>query len=252
MLTRFALWLNDRRTPMKRDQINRIGMGNTVSTYTEKNKSTWAGNKAIAAALADLNTVLAAIAAAAGKQQTPISGVVEEKEMVRHDLEEKILEIAAQLSALADVVGDVNLGAQVEFTLSGLDKLSDDQLEAVGKRVSAAATAKLTQLADYDVTQEDITELDSLITRFNSVKNAPRISIAGRAGETATLPRLIADMTSLLRNRLDKLMLKYRKSNPEFYAGYLTARVIVDRGGSTSAAKPAAAAVASATATAVK
>ena len=111
-------------------------MFNTVSAYMEKNKSTWEGNKAIAATQEDLKNGAAAIAAAANKQQLPISGVVEEKEMVRHELEEKILEIAAQLSALADVNGDVNTAAQVEVTLASLDKLPDDQLEATAKNVA--------------------------------------------------------------------------------------------------------------------
>jgi hypothetical protein len=31
------------------------------------------------------------------------------------------------------------------------------------------------------------------------------------------------------RNQIDKLMTPFRKSNPEFYRGYLEARVIIDR-----------------------
>jgi hypothetical protein len=50
---------------------------------------------------------------------------------------------------------------------------------------------------------------------------------------------MIADATSILRNRLDKLVTRYRKTNPDFYAGYQSARVIVDRGGSSPNAKPA-------------
>ena len=49
-------------------------------------------------------------------------------------------------------------------------------------------------------------------------------------------------MTSLLRNHLDKQMLMFKKSNPEFYAGYASARVIMDRGsrkGSSPAPAPA-------------
>jgi hypothetical protein len=34
-------------------------------------------------------------------------------------------------------------------------------------------------------------------------------------------------------------MTKFRKSKPEFYAGYRSARVIVDRGGSGGAVQPA-------------
>ena len=68
---------------------------------------------------------------------------------VRTSFEEKILEIADQLSALAAKNNDPNLAAQVELTLSGLDKLPDDDLEATGKRVSALASTNLAALADY-------------------------------------------------------------------------------------------------------
>ncbi len=36
---------------------------------------------------------------------------------------------------------------------------------------------------------------------------------------------------SILRNRLDKEMPAFKKLNPEFYAGYQAARVVVDRRG---------------------
>ncbi len=74
---------------------------------------------------------------------------------------------------------------------------------------------------------------------FNGIKNAPRTAIAGRAGETATLPDLITETTNLLRDQLDKQMTKFRKPEPEFYAGYQTARVVVNRGGSGGANTPA-------------
>jgi len=53
------------------------------------------------------------------------------------------------------------------------------------------------------------------------------------------LPDEISALTSVLRNQLDKQMTKFRKSNPEFYAAYRSAWVIVDRGGSASVVQPA-------------
>ncbi len=49
---------------------------------------------------------------------------------------------------------------------------------------------------------------------------------------------MITDNTSLLRNRLDKQMTKYKKLKPEFYAGYRSPRVIVDRGGAQRPTPP--------------
>lgn len=119
----------------------------------------------------------------------------------------------------------------MEFTLSSLDKLSDDELEPTGTSLSALGTGNLAALADYGLTAADVTALDALRAKFHGVKSAPRMAIAGRKGEPDTIPGLISSTTSILRNRLDKQMTKFKKSHPEFYAGYRTARVIVDRGG---------------------
>jgi hypothetical protein len=224
---------------MNRDQFNRNEMCNTVAVYMEKNKSIWGGVKAMNDTVDDVNTCRKRIAGKIRKQQEPITGAADEKAQVRLSFEEKILELADQLSALAEVKQDSALAAQVEWTLSSLDKLADDQLEATGKSISALTLANLTELADYDITQADVDELDQWTARFGAVKNAPRTAIAGRAGETHTMPDEQANLTSILRNRLDKQMTKFRKSNPEFYAGSRSARVIVDRGGSVNVQQPA-------------
>ena len=220
---------------MNRDQINRTGMYSTVSAYMNTNQTTWNSVKAIGDTVDDLNSGIADINSSAGRQQTPTTGAAGAKAQVRHDYEEQILVIASQLAALAAVNSNANLAAQVELTLSALDKLSDDELEETGTRVAGLATANLAALADYGIVQADVTALTAFTTQFHGAKTAPRAAVVDRASQTATLPDKIAGVTSLLRNRLDKLMTKFKKSNPEFYAGYLSARVIVDRGGSASA-----------------
>src|ERR1041384_4149441 len=116
----------------------------------------------------------------AAKQQSPTRDAADQKETVRLDFEKKILEIASQLSALAEVRKDANLAAQTECTLSSLDKLSDDELEEVGITVAAFATTNLAALADYGVVLADVTALSALKTSFHGVKTAPRTAIAGR------------------------------------------------------------------------
>ncbi|HZL79894.1 MAG TPA: hypothetical protein VFC17_13740 [Candidatus Limnocylindrales bacterium] len=207
-----------------------------------KNLTIWTGNKAVTDTVAGLNAALGKVGDKAQQQEAPIVGEEEKKVLVRHDYEDEIMRIAGQLCSLADKIGDTNLGAQTELTLAQLDKLSVDILEATGKRISGLATANLAALVDYNITQADITALDGLTDQFHGVKTAPRKAIATRAGQTKTLPPAVKSVTSLLRNHLDKQMLMFKKSNPEFYAGYASARVIMDRGsrkGSSPAPAPA-------------
>jgi len=77
--------------------------------------------------------------------------------------------------------------------------------------------------------QADLNALTLLTANFTKFKTAPRTGIAKRAGQTATLPQAIDDNQSLIRRQLDKQMTKFKKTNPDFYAGYQAARLIVSR-----------------------
>ena len=214
-------------------------MGATVAAYMNKNQTIWTGNKAVTDTMTALNTALGTVGTKAQQQETPIVGEEEQKVLIRHDYEDEIMRIAGQLCSLASKNNDMNLAAQTELTLPQLDKLSVDVLEATGNRISGLATTNLTGLADYGITQTDVTGLDAMTTQFHGAKTAPRKAIATRAGQTKTLTPAVKTVTSLLRNRLDKEMLLFKKSNPEFYAGYASARVILDRGARKNGSQPA-------------
>src|SRR5262245_29250579 len=72
--------------------------------------------------------------------------------------------------------------------------------------------------------------MEGLVDKYRLMKTAPRQAISGRASETATLPRLIRDTTSLLRKRVDRLMKPFSKTHREFHAGYVSVRIAIDRG----------------------
>ena len=205
-------------------------MFETVASYLKKNETLWTGTKAFADAASELNAGISAIDALVDRQENPITGVTEGKVNLRGQTEEKILEIADQLAALGAKTNDADLAAKVEVTPSSLAKLSDDKLDDLGKRVADLATAHKTVLVDYGVSDADVTALNALRASFAAVKNAPRTAVAGRAGATATLPDLIDAANTLLRDRVDKLVTKFRGSQPEFVAGYRSARVVVGRG----------------------
>jgi len=209
-------------------------MGATVAAYMNNNNVIWSGNKAVAGTVADLNTALTGVSQTAQEQETPILGEEVQKTLVRHDYEEEMMRLAGQLNSMASKNGDANLAAETELTLSQLDKMDVDTLEETGTRISGLLTANLAGLADFGITQTDVTAFDAMTTQFHGVKTAPRTAIAKRAGKTKTLQPAVKTVMSILRNNLDKEMLMFKKSNPDFYAGYVSARVIVDRGGRTT------------------
>lgn len=146
----------------------------------------------------------------------------------------QVIEIADTLAAFAAATANADLTARVELTRSGLAKLSDDNLEETSRRIETAASAHLTALADYSVTQAAITALGTARVSFATLKTAPRTVIAGRVGATATLPDLFDSANRPLRKRLDKLVTRFRWTEAEFTGGYSAARQILNRGGRSS------------------
>ncbi len=123
------------------------------------------------------------------------------------------------------------LAAEVELTRSALDKLSAEDLDKTAKRIHEHATNYLAQLADYNVTQDDVNQLGGRRVNFGTAKTTPRGAIAERAAATASLPQAMNDASQILRGRIDKLMTAFRQKNPNFLAGYNAVRVIVDHAG---------------------
>ena len=138
--------------------------------------------------------------------------------------------IGGQIAALGAANNDHTLEQQGDVTLSGLDKMKESDLIATATRIGALATANMTALADYGITPADVTELSDLATAFQGLQAAPRQAVVDRKKENAQFPPVGSHLLSILRRRLDRQMLVFKQTQPEFYAGYLGSRVIVDRG----------------------
>ncbi len=93
-----------------------------------------------------------------------------------------------------------------------------------------------TELATMQVTQANIDELDEALQTYQAAKARPRTAVVERMVQTETLPTLVRETNNILRDQIDKLVNLFRRTNPEFVAGYRSARVVVDR--AASHAKP--------------
>jgi hypothetical protein len=224
---------------MTQDQENIVTMFETTRDYLDGNSTLWSAKVAFAAAVTAVKNGITAIRNAAAQQESPTSGITDEKSFLRNALEDLTLEIGDQLSALAAKNQDMGLSATVHVTRSSLDQAQDDDLVQTAERVRNAINANIAALANYDVNAAKVTALTNAITTFSDKKTAPSTAKAARSGSTASLTSLIQTTRSVFRNQLDKLMTPFRKTNPDFYSGYFAARVIVNRA-ATQAVPPAA------------
>jgi hypothetical protein len=220
---------------MTQDQENVTSMMETTLTFLDENNSVWSGKVAFTAAVNKAKAGVAAIREAAARQESPTGGISEEKAALRIKLEDLVLEIGDSAAAFASESANADLAADVHVSRSSLDQAQDDNLVQIAERVRDAATAHVGQLKDYQVENAEITALSEAITAFAGMKTAPRTAIASKSGATRSIASMVQSTRSVFRNQLDKLMTRFRRTHPEFYAGYFTARVIVNRAATRSA-----------------
>jgi hypothetical protein len=217
---------------MNRKQINVVEAASTTVAYLSQplNAAIVQGNQAIADTLAEINGDLAALAGLEKKQQQPVTGPAADKAALRHDYEEAILAVAGQLAALGAKKNDLTLEAQADLTMTDLEDMAADDLVGAADRIGDLATANLAALAAYNILPATLTALAAFKPKFQALKTKPREAVVGRKQETDLIQPLIKSLRGLLERQLDRQVLTYKVSQPEFYAGYLAARVIVDRG----------------------
>ena len=138
--------------------------------------------------------------------------------------------VAAAVQAYAATTENNDLYELVHFTRTALRESEDEALEQACQLIHDEANKVVASLPDYGVDATDLSDLQGLITAWGTQSQAPRMAISERTMATQTLPSLFKDADSILKKRMDKLMEKFRVSNPEFFATYHAARRIVDAG----------------------
>lgn len=115
----------------------------------------------------------------------------------------------------------------LSILLGGRAKDSSDKC----KDILSAAKANFSMLADFNVTQAKVTKLEELIADFDKLIPKPTAKRAKRKGLNEAADLAVDHADGVLNNGLDKLMLDFEESNPQFFRDYWNARVIIDRAG---------------------
>jgi hypothetical protein len=204
-------------------------MFKTVAGYLDQNASVWSGMAPLATAVQQFQQKIGAIDTAAQKQETPVSGATGDKAATRDDLEDVLFLTCEALGVLAHTTGDHDLQALVNVSPSTLDSLGDEELANRATSVLGRANARKTELATMQVTQANIDELDQALQDFQAAKAKPRTAVVERSVQTQSLSSLLREAGNILRDQIDRLVNLFRRTHPEFVAGYRSARVVVDR-----------------------
>lgn len=207
-------------------------MGTSVQQVLVKFETVYDGTGAGAAlpalgkAATDLDELLDEIATQSKKQQAR-SGVSFEKAAALQALGDAAFEIASAVHACAVASGNKELAGKLDFGRAELTRGADKTIINRAEEIHEAATAVLASLEDYGVTQAKLNALSKKIEAFRKAHPAPRQRVNASSAATKQLSELFPQLAALLRNRVDRLIVQFKGSAPEFFNEYQSARVIV-------------------------
>ena len=211
-------------------QRARLTMMQATLAVLDQYAGVYAANKALGTARAELAALVQDLDPTAETQQGASSprsaGAV--KKATKHHLAQRAAEVAAALLAYADEQQDIRLHTDADYSEYQLRRATDNDLARISQNLHAQATAHLPALQDQGVTQQELTELAAALATFQAGQAAPRLAAADGKAHTSALAADLRAALALLRNRLDKYLVRYQRPEPRFYTAYQSARQTIN------------------------
>ncbi|MHA7108755.1 hypothetical protein ACRTDU_01440 [Sunxiuqinia elliptica] len=155
-------------------------------------------------------------------------GTTAQKETTRQTLTEKAVTVSGILQAFAAFNDDLPLAEKVKLTKSDLLTCRETDVESLVRPVIDLARKRLGDLADFMLTEDMLIETETSLDSFKALIGQPR-TIRNQAFAAISMLEELMDQTdALLKQKLDKLMIRFEFSDSVFFEEYTRARVIVD------------------------
>jgi hypothetical protein len=215
---------------MEIQQSNNLRSYKAVAVVLETHEATWSAHVGFTKAVTEFTDLLGDI----GEQaliQLESEQATEEKLAVRAALGVAAYEVAAAIHAYAVEVDDLALEARVDYSPKAIVVGKEDQVISRCWALHTLATQQLANLADNGITAAKLTALKKKIEAFEAVQPKPRNRVNKGSAATQALEGLFRETSTLLRKRLDKLVLQFAETAPAFVNEYESARVVVDARG---------------------
>ena len=166
------------------------------------------------------------------------SASTEVKQAKRKQLEIGVEELISSMLLYANMENVPKLRGQIDVSRADINKSPGDTFIDTCTQLHKLATDLGTALDDYLAEPTTLAGFKQQIDDFAAVLSAPRSNISIRSAIRMEMEKTISDIRTLLSDKMDMAMNIIQSREPEFYAAYTNARVIIDRHGKRRPTKP--------------
>lgn len=214
---------------MEQQQINRLEMLEDTNTFLDAHATVYSAVPIITKYKNDLVKLITGIKTAAKKQDASQVFIGKSKKELKRIISEKMDILDDMAEAYAEDLNHAELISKVSNSMSDYNKLANVDFEIKVKNVlEVIENEDLTEMANYGLTQELIDDVKLQFDEFEEKSGKPRAyRIASRVA-TQDLDGLFKEVT-VVTQRLDKVMKRFKRSNTSFYNGYEAARIVMNK-----------------------
>lgn len=217
-------------------QNAKLSMYNVVVSVMDDNTAKVATVPALVTVAASFKTTAEAISNTAEQQATITTGITPDKNDTRETLRSTTVNLAGILYAYANSVNDIVLKERSKITYSMLRVLKDDELAERAQTIHDDANTNIASLPPFGITAAVLTSYQTLIDTYSAKSPAPRAAQSQQVALTEQLKTLFRQADSTLKESMDKIMLNFKTTDPQFFNTYTAAREIIDAGSSKTKA----------------
>lgn len=200
---------------------------NTQSAL-DNNTTRWSSIPVMVSMKNNLDEVIQRIEVQNEKVNPSSQQITTSKQDVRKGLAEKAVSFSGILQAYAAINSLPEMAALVKLSKTNILECRETDVEALVKPVINTARAELAQLVDFSVTEEMIVELETSLDNFKVLIGQPRTIRNQAFAAMDKMDELFDKALELVKEKIDKLMIRFEYSDTEFFQEYKRARTIVD------------------------
>lgn len=211
-------------------QENKLSMFEATNAVMDANSAIWTPVDAVSDISIKVKSIITDIQDLRQIQELDTKGITVNKTVVRDELITATLKLINGISAYASITENYTLLGEVKYTPSQLKTARDTIFYDIAVLIQSKAAPLETELAKYLIKTDDITGQQALISQYTEALPEKRVAVVTSKTSTTDLKIKFKEMDVLLKEKLDRLILIFEATNPDFVKQYFNARIIIDLG----------------------
>lgn len=212
---------------MNKYQSARLDSLNLIVRESNNNPASVALVPKFGAVITQLQNICSDLDECRVEQEKDLTGITTNKDVTLENLVDSTVEIAGAVHSYAYDKQNHALMAKVNIKSADIEKMTQSEvIAAAGIILEEALKIPPADLANEGISAEEIVTYQELIDYFKSIKSSNREAVIDRTGTTERINQLFKKASSIIRNKLDRLAMQFKRKDPEFYFKYKAARVV--------------------------